>query len=153
MDKLNSLPRFVSSQPEVKLPTVIRGVGHAQPALTTIEVVDGDTVRSGGTIYRLVGFDTPEAGLTAKCERERILAARAAERLRHLVALGGLNLRRVPCACPQGTEGMQRCNFGRLCATLTVRGSDVAEIMIGAGLARRYVCGGTSCPPRGNWCG
>lgn len=25
-----------------------------------IEVLDGDTIRVGGTVYRLIGFDTPE---------------------------------------------------------------------------------------------
>ena len=139
----------ITPAPNVK---VIRHGGQAQPALTTIEVVDGDTVRSGGAIYRLVGFDTPEGGMNAKCERERTLAARATQRLRLLVAGGGVNLRRVPCACPQGTESTPRCNLGRLCGTLTVRGSDVAGIMIGEGLARPYFCGSTSCPPRGSWC-
>ena len=36
-----------------------------------IDVVDGDTVRSGGAVYRLVGFDTPERGDRARCDDER----------------------------------------------------------------------------------
>jgi hypothetical protein len=51
-----------------------------------ITVVDGDTVRSGGAIYRLVGFDTPERGDRALCDHERELAERASARLRSLVA-------------------------------------------------------------------
>jgi hypothetical protein len=35
---------------------------------------------------------------------------------------------------------------------LAIRGKDVAEILIGEGLARRYVCGATRCPKREKWC-
>jgi endonuclease YncB( thermonuclease family) len=31
-----------------------------------IEVVDGDTIRTGGRTFRLVGFDTPETGSRAR---------------------------------------------------------------------------------------
>ena len=116
-----------------------------------IEILDSDSIRSGRQIYRLVGFSTPESGAAA-CERERILAAEATRRLRQLVAGAELDLRRVPCACPRGTEGTGQCNYGRLCGTLTVRGQDVGTILIAEGLAERYVCGPTSCPPRKSWC-
>ena len=117
-----------------------------------IQVVDGDTIRARGQVYRLVDFDTPETGLEAKCESERTLGARATSRLRQLVAGGGLRLERVPCSCPPGTEGTQRCNYGRFCGTLTAAGRDVGAILIAEGLARRYVCSGTGCPPRQGWC-
>ena len=117
-----------------------------------IEVVDGDTVRFKTQVYRLVGFDTPEAGLRSRCERERTLAAAATRRLRQLVEGGGLNLERVRCACQPGTEGTKRCNYGRLCGVLTVRGRDVGTTLIGEGLARRYECGARSCPRRESWC-
>ena len=39
--------------------------------------------------------------------------------------------------CPSGTEGTQRCNYGRLCAVLTSAGRDVAAVMIAEGLARQ----------------
>ena len=61
-----------------------------------IDVIDGDTVRSSGKVYRLVGFNTPESGTNAR---------------------------------------------------------DVGSILIAEGLAEKYVCGITSCPPRRNWCG
>jgi endonuclease YncB( thermonuclease family) len=117
-----------------------------------IQVIDGDTIRAKGQVYRLVGFDTPESGSNAKCESERTLAARATSRLRQIVAAGGLGLDRVPCACPAGTEGTQSCNYGRLCAVLTSGGRDVGALMISEGLARRYLCSGTRCPPRQGWC-
>jgi endonuclease YncB( thermonuclease family) len=117
-----------------------------------IEIVDGDTIRTGPQIFRLIGFNTPESGDNAKCQRERLLAAKATQRLRQLVAGAELDLRRVPCACPRGTEGTGQCNYGRLCGMLTVRGQDVGTILIGEGLAEPYTCGPTSCPPRKSWC-
>jgi endonuclease YncB( thermonuclease family) len=117
-----------------------------------IQVIDGDTVRANGHVYRLVGYDAPESGLEARCESERTLAARATSRLRQIVAAGGLRLERVPCACPPGTEGTQRCNYGRLCAVLTSSGSDVGALLIAEGLARRYVCSEARCPQRQGWC-
>jgi endonuclease YncB( thermonuclease family) len=121
--------------------------------LGAIEVVDGDTIRTGGRTFRLVGFDTPEAGSRARCEHERTLAAAASRRLHHLVAGGGLDLERVACSCPPGTEGTPRCNHGRLCGTLTARGRDVGAILINEGLARPFVCGLWSCPAQQSWCG
>jgi hypothetical protein len=118
-----------------------------------ISVIDGDTIRSGGHVYRLVGFDTPEVGSNARCDHERQLADNASRRLRDLVTAGDLNLTRVPCACRPGTEGTSSCNHGRLCATLTARGRDVGVILMGEGLAQTYICNAMSCPPRPSWCG
>jgi len=117
-----------------------------------IEIVDGDTIRSGGYVYRLVGFDTPETGRNARCEREHALGTRATRRLTELVRTGGHVLTRLPCACVTGTEGTSAYNYGRRCPHLTVQGRDVGSILISEGLARPFVCGGTSCPPRAGWC-
>ena len=124
------------------------------PALrsSVITVVDGDTVRSDGQIYRLVGFNTPESGWRAGCGEERALAAKATARLEQLVTGGNADLRRVACACPTGSEGGTACNYGRLCAKLKVNSRDVGTILIAEGLAERYVCGAKSCPPRRVWC-
>jgi hypothetical protein len=91
-----------------------------------VDVMDGDTIRADGRVYRLVGFDTPENGSNAKCQSERALAERARSRLGQIVAKRrGLRLQRVACACRAGTEGTQTCNHGRLCGVLTAAGRDV----------------------------
>jgi endonuclease YncB( thermonuclease family) len=121
-------------------------------AVGTISIIDGDTIRSNGQRYRLVGYDTPEVGDHARCERERALADAATERLRQLVANSAIHLQRVPCACRAGTEGTSSCNFGRLCGVLTADNRDVASILISEGLAHPYICSGAHCPKRQSWC-
>ena len=118
----------------------------------SITVVDGDTIRSNGQLYRLVGFDTPESGPRARCGRERSLADAATNRLRQLVASGQTALKPVPCSCLPGTEGTRECNYGRLCAVLRAGGRDVGTILVSEGLAHAYVCGQSGCPRRQSWC-
>ena len=122
------------------------------PSGQIIEVIDGDTVRFDGAVYRLVGFDTPERGDKARCDDERRRADAATTRLRALIAGGDARLGRVACACRPGQEGTRYCNYGRLCGSLSIGGRDVGGILIGEGLAHPYVCGATSCPPRRPWC-
>lgn len=117
-----------------------------------IEVIDGDTVRLQGVVYRLAGFDTPERGDRARCDDERQRAEKATQRLRGLISTGNPRLTRVACACRPGQEGTKNCNSGRLCGSVTIDGRDVGQILISEGLAHSYVCGATSCPPRRPWC-
>ncbi len=158
---LSTPPPIAPSQPGVvavpqgsSTVQIIRGAPTPQQSSYShpIEIIDGDTIRSGGYVYRLVGFDTPETGKNSRCAREQTLGAAATRRLTELIRSGGHVLARVPCACLAGTEGTSACNYGRLCARLTVQGRDVGSILISEGLARPYVCGGTSCPPRAGWC-
>jgi endonuclease YncB( thermonuclease family) len=117
-----------------------------------IEVIDGDTVRVKGAVYRLTGFDTPERGDKARCDDERRRADAATTRLRALIGAGDARLIRVACACRPGQEGTKNCNYGRLCGSLSIGGRDVGGILISEGLAHPYVCGATSCPQRRPWC-
>jgi endonuclease YncB( thermonuclease family) len=119
---------------------------------SAIQVVDGDTIRSGGETYRLVGYNTPEQGGHAGCNAERVLASKATSRLRELVGASDVELARVACSCPPGIEGTKRRNHGRRCGTLTADGRDVGAILIAEGLAEFYSCGATSCPKRRDWC-
>jgi endonuclease YncB( thermonuclease family) len=80
------------------------------PSGQIIEVIDGDTVRLNGAVYRLVGFDMPERGDKARCEDERRRADAATSRLRALIGSGDARLIRVACACKSGQEGTRNCN-------------------------------------------
>jgi endonuclease YncB( thermonuclease family) len=126
-------------------------VGAAPIEPSQVKVIDGDTIRVAGETFRLVGFDTPET-YRARCPAERELGNRAAFRLRQLVTGGGVDLERVRCACRPDTVGTQRCNHGRSCGLLNVRGRDVGSVLISEGLARPFICGQTSCPPQRSWC-
>jgi endonuclease YncB( thermonuclease family) len=121
--------------------------------IAPITVIDGDTVRAGGHVYRLVDYDTAETGDRAQCPSERLLAARATERLRELLrGAAAHKLEQVSCSCRPGTEGTAQCNYGRLCATLSIDGQNVGEILISEGLAHRYVCSTDRCPGKPSWC-
>ena len=134
----------------------VTGSSPTQPSGRTVsprDVIDGDTVRLRGQTFRLVGFNTPETGRDAQCAYERQLGDAATARLQSLIrTAASAELTPVQCSCPPGTHGTGECNFGRSCGTLRVDGRDVGDILISEGLARRYVCGATSCPRRRPWC-
>jgi endonuclease YncB( thermonuclease family) len=121
-----------------------------------IYVIDGDTIAVDevGPHFRLVGFNAPDKGDRAACPAEAALTGRATELLRQIVAAGHLDLERVPCSCRPGTEGTDRCNFGRYCGELKSNGVNVGLMLIRDGLAAPFVCGVTSCPKLPHpWCG
>jgi endonuclease YncB( thermonuclease family) len=124
----------------------------SHPNSSNIIVLDGDTLQSGGVTYRLMGFDTPERGDRALCDKERDLGEKAFARLRALISSGEPTLRRTACACAPGTEGSQICNAGRACAYLAIDGTDVGDVLTREGFARPFACSVTGCPPRRTWC-
>ena len=102
-------------------------------------VYDGDTVAldCGGReiTARIVGLDTPETR-DAHCAEELAAGEAATARLREIVAGGAVTYRR---------RGVDR--YGRWLIRLEAAGRDVAQVMIGEGLAVGYA-GGT----RIDWC-
>lgn len=146
--------RYLSGQmPSVRSvkPSVSRGALRA----SDIRVIDGDTIAISGerANTRLVGFNTPELS-SAACSAEQALGRKATSRLTELInSASSLQFERVTCSCRPGTQGTKSCNYGRGCGTLRVDGHDVGRLLIAEGLAVRYICGPTRCPPRpGNWC-
>ena len=122
------------------------------PVAHGVSVVDGDTIRIGDRLTRLVGFNAPETW-KPNCDAEQRLGEAATRRLRQLVAGGDVRFASVHCACRPGTEGTPDCNYGRSCGSLTIDGRDVGSTLISEGLAVRYSCGRTGCPPPPRpWC-
>jgi endonuclease YncB( thermonuclease family) len=118
-----------------------------------IGVIDAATIDVRGKAIRLIDFDVPELGAGAHCAIERMLAPRAASRLRQIIRnADDIDLKVVECSCPPGAEGTRACNHGRSCGYLTVDGRDVGDVLIAENLAHLYVCGRSSCPTPVPWC-
>jgi micrococcal nuclease len=116
----------------VRVPLGLIAAVHLSCLLTQdlpfkIEVIDGDTVRWMGERVRLMGFDAPELH-RAKCDAERELGLRAADRMRGLAGRPGAHL----------VFSGKREKYGRELAQLITGGEDAAQIMIREGLAHPY---------------
>jgi endonuclease YncB( thermonuclease family) len=130
----------------------------AEPvSYSQIHVDDGDTIHLKGDKrgIRLVGFNAPESTkLRATCEAELRMGVIAKARLKQLIVrASAIDLRFVACSCRPGTEGTEKCNFGRRCAYLSADGVDVGDTLISDGMAEPLHCGPTKCPPMPRpWC-
>ena len=114
-----------------------------------VRVVDGDTFKTRLQVWfgqemttsvRVRGFDAPE--IKGKCAEESKAAQEATKMLREILASGPVTLHDI------GPDKY----FGRVVASVRVklsdgRETDVAQMMIAAGMGRPYN-GGT----RGGWC-
>lgn len=91
-------------------------------------IVDGDTIWLHGQNLRMRDYDTPEPS-TAVCGRaaEVSLAKQASARLRDLLNSN-----------PWTVETFGRDRHGRVLATIRINGTDVGDILIAEGLARRW---------------
>ena len=103
----------------------------------SIYVIDGDTIAIGDDRIRLMGLDTPET-YRAKCASEKALGDKATDRLRQLIKEQNY----VEMALEPRKD-----KYGRGLAKLFINGENVADILIGEGLARPYRGG-----KRQGWC-
>lgn len=119
-------------------------MGQAAPlSLITIKpseisAIDGDTIRWNGERVRLLGYDTPEV-FSPRCHAEKRNGEAAKAALSGLVQ---------SALSAELLMSLRRDRHGRILAALRLDGQDVAEWMIGAGLAVRYDGG-----RRRDWCG
>lgn len=91
-------------------------------------IVDGDTIWLNGQNLRMRDYDTPEPS-TAICggAAEVALAKKATARLQELLNSN-----------PWTVETFGRDRHGRILATIRINGTDVGDILINEGLARRW---------------
>jgi micrococcal nuclease len=97
-------------------------------------VIDGGTIYVAGEKVTIAGIDTPQI-LGAQCPEEHARGIDAAVRLANYLNSGSVTL-----------GPPVRDSSGRQVRSVAVKGRDVGQWMVGAGLAREYL--GT----RGNWC-
>jgi endonuclease YncB( thermonuclease family) len=91
-----------------------------------IYVIDGDTFVLNGTRIRVAGIDAPETH-PARCPYEAQIGAAATQKLAELLR-----------GRPLWISGLKTDHWGRAVAVVRVNGEDVADAMIGSGLARNY---------------
>ena len=91
-----------------------------------IYVIDGDTFDLNGTRIRVAGIDAPETH-PSRCPQEAALGAAATQKLAELLR-----------GRPLWISGIKVDRYGRNVAYVRVNGEDVADAMIGSGLARNY---------------
>lgn len=103
-----------------------------------VRVVDGDTVEFKGNNWRLMGFDAPET-FQPKCEEERALGLKTKARLQALLDSKPWQL----------IKSKGKDKYGRVLGRLMIDGEDVADILVGEGLAHRY----DGRAKRQPWCG
>jgi len=100
-----------------------------------IYVIDGDTFDLNGTRIRVAGIDAPETH-PARCAEEARLGQAATQKLAELLR-----------GRPLWISGLKTDRYGRSVASVRVGGEDVADAMIGSGLARNY-----DGKQRKSWC-
>ncbi len=105
--------------------------------LSTVEVLDGDTLRLDGRLLQLDGVQAPDMNSLAACEQEMVLGA-AAQRHLYDYVKAGVTLE------PTGVRAEPNAYFVRL---YTQDGKSVSRLMLDLGLVAEW---------RGaehDWCG
>ena len=101
-------------------------------------VIDGDTIRYGGIKIRLEDIDAPEV-FSPACPSEAARGRRATQRLLELINAGPFHVVR--------NGGRDEDRYGRKLRTIERDGVSVGDMLIAAGLARRWD------GARRSWCG
>jgi len=101
-------------------------------------VVDGDTLRYGGTKIRLADIDAPEI-FSPKCPSEAARGQRATERLLELMNAGPFQVVR--------NDGRDEDRYGRKLRVIERAGRSVGAMLVAEGLARPWD------GARRSWCG
>jgi endonuclease YncB( thermonuclease family) len=102
----------------------------AETLIGRARAVDGDTLEIAGDTVRIVGIDAPEHGQVCETADGSVwdCGAWAGQELARRV-----RGQRVTC------EGSERDRYGRLVATCTVEGADIAEGLVRDGVAFAYL--------------
>ena len=100
-------------------------------------VIDGDTIRYGGTKIRLEDIDAPEV-FSPKCAAEAALGRQATRRLLELINAGGFEL---------VGGGRDEDRYGRKLRVIQRDGRSLGDTLVAEGLARRWD------GARRSWCG
>jgi endonuclease YncB( thermonuclease family) len=132
--------RISDSDPTEK-PAIKDGAGGGYSLCQSVAqqscVVDGDTIRHGGSKIRIADIDTPEIS-EPKCASEAALGHRAKERLLELLNQGPFDV-----VHPGGRD---EDVYGRKLRTLMRGGRSLGMILVDEGLARRWT------GARRSWC-
>lgn len=112
----------------VTVPEAATAIGKCGSGARSTCVVDGDTIWLRGEKIRIMDYDTPEP-YTNICggDREKRLAEKASNRLVQLLNQGGVSI-----------ERHGRDKYGRTLAIIRVGDTNVGDILISEGLARRW---------------
>jgi len=120
-----------------------------QPLRGHPQVVDGDTLRFGGTRVRLTGLDAPELDQTCRDEAGAEYGCGAAAKAFLADFIGGRTIQCIPSG---------RDKYGRVLATCTVGGADLGNAIVEAGWAMAeadylFALGTARLQKRGIWRG
>jgi len=114
---------------EQRLPSAADAAGPPPTSPTrgeAIYVIDGDTFGIGNQRIRIAGMDAPETH-PPRCTQEAQLGLAATAKLKELLGSGTVTM-----------SGSAHDKYGRELREVFVNGADIAQTMIGAGLARSY---------------
>ena len=102
-----------------------------------VEVLNADSVRADGTIYRLYHVDAPQTGIAAKCQREIERSLDTAAFIRERMA-GAERIQIIPGYDPPSRRSWPHDRRGRRLAYVIIDGHDLGELLIAEGRAVRW---------------